>query len=67
MKPEWWGAPWVQENNYKEKQPDIRSDDDDDDDDDEMTIQEIDGNISSRDRFPEELNWIKVNLKQLHN
>jgi hypothetical protein len=50
----------VQENNYQEKQPEIIKDDDD-------KIQETDRNMSSRDRFPEELNWIKVNLKQLHN
>jgi hypothetical protein len=39
----------VQENNYLEKQPEIRRNDDDDDDD--MTMQEIDGNMGSRNRF----------------
>jgi len=37
LKPAWWGAPLVQDNNYQAKQPEIRRDDDDDND---MTIQE---------------------------
>jgi hypothetical protein len=50
----------VQENNYREKNLKLE----------EMmmmTIQATDGNMSSRDRFPEELNWIKVTLPQIHN
>jgi hypothetical protein len=38
------------------KKPEIRRVDDDDDDDDDMTIPETDGNMSSRDRFSEQLN-----------
>jgi hypothetical protein len=35
LKPEWWGAPLVQEEKYQgERTPVIREDDDDDDDDD---------------------------------
>jgi hypothetical protein len=47
VKPEWSGAPLARENNYQEKQSEIRRNDDDDD----MTIQDTDENMGSRDRF----------------